>query len=103
MDATKNQSFDALTRAVEIAGSQVELARLLGKKQPHIYKWLNSPNGVPPEHCFPIETATGGKVTRRDLRPDDWKRIWPELSGQDEAPKATKPKTLTRPRQKEQE
>ncbi len=26
------------------------------------------------------ESATGGKVTRKALRPDDWKQIWPELS-----------------------
>ena len=32
-----------------------------------------------PEYCVAIEVATDGKVTRRDLRPDDWMRIWPEL------------------------
>lgn len=32
-----------------------------------------------PENCAGIEAATGGKVTRRDLRPDDWFLIWPEL------------------------
>ena len=32
-----------------------------------------------PENCTAIELATGGVVTRRDLRPDDWHRIWPEL------------------------
>lgn len=32
-----------------------------------------------PLNCTAIERATGGKVTRRDLRPDDWHRIWPEL------------------------
>ena len=26
-----------------------------------------------------IESATGGAVSRRDLRPDDWGDIWPEL------------------------
>lgn len=26
------------------------------------------------------ESATGGVVTRKALRPDDWKQIWPELS-----------------------
>ncbi|QGA51089.1 transcriptional regulator [Pseudomonas brassicacearum] len=26
------------------------------------------------------ESATGGCVTRKELRPDDWKQIWPELS-----------------------
>lgn len=27
-----------------------------------------------------IEQITEGAVTRRDLRPDDWQRIWPELA-----------------------
>ena len=27
-----------------------------------------------------IEQATKGAVTRQDLRPDDWKAIWPELT-----------------------
>lgn len=26
-----------------------------------------------------IERLTGGQVTRRDLRPHDWREIWPEL------------------------
>lgn len=26
------------------------------------------------------ESATGGAVTRKALRPDDWKQIWPELA-----------------------
>jgi DNA-binding transcriptional regulator YdaS (Cro superfamily) len=33
-----------------------------------------------PENCTQIELATAGKVTRKDLRPDDWERIWPELA-----------------------
>lgn len=31
-----------------------------------------------------IERITGGAVTRRDLRPYDWARVWPELA--DSAP-----------------
>lgn len=27
-----------------------------------------------------VELATSGEVTRKDLRPEDWARIWPELS-----------------------
>ena len=26
------------------------------------------------------ESATGGAVTRKALRPNDWKQIWPELA-----------------------
>ena len=31
-----------------------------------------------------IEQATNGHVTRRELRPDDWWQIWPELREQNE-------------------
>ena len=27
-----------------------------------------------------IEIASGGRVTRQDLHPDDWPEIWPELA-----------------------
>lgn len=32
-----------------------------------------------PELAVSIEQATGGAVTRQELRPNDWMRIWPEL------------------------
>lgn len=37
--------------------------------------------------CVRIERESFGAVTRRDLRPDDWHEIWPELAEQ-EAPHA---------------
>ena len=74
-----NPSTAALLKAIAFAGSQSALARLLGKSQPHIFKWLNSPNSIPPEHCAAIERVTGGAVTRQELRPHDWHLIWPEL------------------------
>lgn len=35
-----------------------------------------------PAHCLAIERATEGAVTRRDLRPDDFHLIWPDLTAQ---------------------
>lgn len=32
--------------------------------------------------CTAIERITAGQVTRRDLRPNDWQKIWPELAEQ---------------------
>lgn len=32
-----------------------------------------------PDLAVGIERESGREVTRRDLRPDDWHRIWPEL------------------------
>jgi len=40
-----------------------------------------NPRPVPLDHCAAIEAATGGAVSRRDLRPESWGRIWPELIG----------------------
>lgn len=73
----RNSSVPGLQEAIRRAGSQSALARMLGKTQPHIQKWLRSPNPVRPEHCRAIEMAVG--VTRPQLRPDDWADIWPEL------------------------
>lgn len=35
---------------------------------------------MPIEHCLSIEQATDGKVTRQELRPNDFWRIWPDLA-----------------------
>jgi DNA-binding transcriptional regulator YdaS (Cro superfamily) len=75
--STHNPSFVGLQEAIRRAGSQTALARLIGKKQPHIHKWLHSPNPLRPEHCRSIELAVG--VRRQELRPGDWMDIWPEL------------------------
>ncbi|WP_420997613.1 transcriptional regulator [Cupriavidus sp. 30B13] len=59
----------SLQRAVEVAGSQSELARRIGVRQMHVWNWLNRSKGkVPGEYVLPIERATG--VSRHDLRPD---------------------------------
>jgi DNA-binding transcriptional regulator YdaS (Cro superfamily) len=63
-------NLSALEKAVEIAGSQAELARRLGKKQAHIWNWLHRDKQVPAECVLAIESATDGAVTRYDLRPD---------------------------------
>lgn len=41
-------------------------------------QWASGARPIPVERCYAIERASGGKVTRRDLR-DDWQEIWPEL------------------------
>lgn len=60
----------ALQRAVDICGSQSELARRLGGKikQQHVHYWLE--NGLSAVQAIPIERAVNGAVTRHDLRPD---------------------------------
>lgn len=55
-----------------------ELANKLGIKKGAIYAW--SRNGVPVRQCAQVEAATEGRISRKDLRPDDWQKHWPELS-----------------------
>jgi DNA-binding transcriptional regulator YdaS (Cro superfamily) len=61
--------MQALHRAIQIAGSQAELARRIGKSQAHVAQWLRR-RSVGPTCCIPIEKAVGGAVTRYELRPD---------------------------------
>lgn len=58
----------ALKEAIRLAGSQAELARRIGKKQAHVWNWLNRDGRIPAEAVLPIESATG--VSRSELRPD---------------------------------
>lgn len=60
--------------------TQSEFARSIGTTQPFVWQWTKGLRPVPVEWCADIERVTNGAVTRRDLRPDDWKRIWPELA-----------------------
>ncbi|WP_408733202.1 transcriptional regulator [Burkholderia cepacia] len=71
-----NCSVPALLAAIQKAGSQSALARLIGKKQPHIHKWLHSPNAMRPENCVLVGSAVG--IPYRDFRPTDWHLIWPD-------------------------
>jgi DNA-binding transcriptional regulator YdaS (Cro superfamily) len=69
----------ALDRAIMVAGSQAELARRIGAGgQSTVGNWILRGGLVPVEYCTQIEVATG--VTRKELRPDDWQRYWPELA-----------------------
>lgn len=60
-------------------GSAVNLASSISGYVSDVCDWAKGNRPVPPARCVAIEKATDGKVTRRDLRPDDWQLIWPEL------------------------
>lgn len=60
--------------------SNAEFARAIGCPPAFISQWKSGHRPVPLEYMAIIEYATGGEVTRKDLRPDDWMKIWPELA-----------------------
>lgn len=73
-------------------GSVTALADKIGVNRVLVSQWTAEQGArpVPIEHCPTIERATAGAVTRRDLRPDDWHHIWPELVTEDH-PAPTEP------------
>jgi DNA-binding transcriptional regulator YdaS (Cro superfamily) len=83
----KQNPLAALERAVEISGSQAELARRVAAyksddkiKQAHVWNWLNRDRELPAEMVLAVEAATidektgRPRVLRYDLRPD----LYPE-------------------------
>lgn len=64
----------------EVRGRSLAIAQAVGVTPPVVSDWVTAKKAVPVERCVGIERATQGAVTRRDLRPDDWQDIWPELA-----------------------
>lgn len=54
-------------------------ARDVGVSYDMVYQWEKGIRPVAIQHCAAVERASDGKVTRQELRPADWKQIWPEL------------------------
>ena len=56
------------------------LAKAIGAPSSVISQWATEKRIPPFLRCVAIERETGGDVTRRELRPDDFLEMWPELS-----------------------
>ena len=65
--------------------TNAELASKLGVHASMVSQWKNGTRPISLERVTDIEKATGGLVSRKDLRPDDWSRYWPELAEIDKA------------------
>lgn len=81
MEATHTVSL-ALQKAAAACDGQAGLAQKLNLTGPSpratVWAWIDR-GRVPIEQCAEIERVSNGAATRRDLRPDDWWLIWPEL------------------------
>ena len=84
-----NKTKRHVIRAAKILGSKKSLAQSIKVSAAAVTPWIsNDPKKmqlVPPIRCVLIEQVTNGQVTRKDLRPDDWHLIWPELIDQEGA------------------
>jgi len=70
-------------------GAATELANWLKISPAYLSQMATSHRKISAERCFQIEQLTGGIVTRKDLRPNDWHLIWPELANNAEDLKQT--------------
>lgn len=59
--------------------SFAEIAASIGTSPSYLSQMLHGRKPWAPEYCTAIERLTGGAVTRQDLRPLDFWRIWPDL------------------------
>lgn len=59
--------------------SAAAFARKIKAHAPDVLRWANGQRTPPVLWCVKIELTTNGKVTRADLRPNDYADIWPEL------------------------
>ena len=70
-------AIDKAARLLDV--SLDRLGAELGVTKAAVSQWKSQGRSVPINHCVSIERLTNGGVTRRELRPDDWMKIWPEL------------------------
>lgn len=61
-------------------GRSAGLSAYLKVPPSFVSKMLSGEKPVPIAHGAAIEVFTGGAVTRREMFPDDWARVWPELA-----------------------
>lgn len=61
-------------------GRQAQLAKAVGVFAPDVSRWADGSRPIPEKYGWPIELATGGAVTRRELFPKTCANIWPDLA-----------------------
>lgn len=65
-----SQLHQHIERAVQLHGSQAKLAMEVGCSQQYISWLLNGANQISAEMAVAFDRATGGAVSRYELRPD---------------------------------
>lgn len=80
--------MNQIARAAELVGGVTKLAAVLGVTPQAVVFWRDGRRRLPVEACPAIERATHGAVGRKELRPNDWQKIWPELAAAPSQPHA---------------
>ena len=65
---------------IDKLGGPAAVAKLLGIKPPSVVGWRA--NGIPDDKLIRLAPICEqrGIASRQDLRPNDWRQIWPELA-----------------------
>ena len=66
-------------------GRATKLAEVLEVSPSYLSQMASGSAAISPERCVEIEKATDGLVSRKDLYPTKWHRVWPELAKQENA------------------
>jgi DNA-binding transcriptional regulator YdaS (Cro superfamily) len=61
---------DAILKAKQLFKTQEEMAKACGVSQNSVFNWLKGNTKPTGKSARLIEIATGGRVTREELRPD---------------------------------
>jgi len=71
-------------KVLELAGNNhAEVARILGYiDRRNVWQWTKNGKPFPAYHCVTLERHWPGKISRKQLRPHDWMKHWPELASQ---------------------
>jgi DNA-binding transcriptional regulator YdaS (Cro superfamily) len=59
-----------LSEYLKTVESQTSLARRIGVSQGLVYQWVSGRTRITAERALQIESATEGKVSRHETRPD---------------------------------
>lgn len=60
-------------------GRTKKLSRALNINNSFLHRMRRGQAPIPAAMAVKIEIATGKQVTRKDMRPNDWFEIWPDL------------------------
>jgi DNA-binding transcriptional regulator YdaS (Cro superfamily) len=71
--------MNKFSKVLKKFGTPTETAAAIGVTVQAVCFWRDGDREINPKTCVIIESLMDGEVTRKDLRPDDWQQLWPEL------------------------
>lgn len=69
-----------VARAIELSGGPARVARALGVTTQTVCFYRDGHRRINAEHGARLEAMSNGQVTRKQIWPQSWQRIWPELA-----------------------